>query len=109
MNQDKATEKLAGVKYAGAVHTPGPWEVQSNMEIIVDATGLKVCDIEPDYRTIEQSDANARLIAAAPDLLEACNEALEWLRIAALPGLETTRNRIQSTLDAAIRKATERE
>ncbi len=58
-------------------HTPGPWfcENGDNRWTIWDDEGMAcICDvhagIEPD-----PSEANARLIAAAPDLLAAC-EAL---------------------------------
>ena len=51
-------------------HTPGPWEI---------AKGKTYCAIRTDDRVIADmrlvglhyNDANARLIAAAPDLLEA--------------------------------------
>jgi hypothetical protein len=42
-------------------HTPGPWEIRGD---VIEAGGEIVCD-PFDNR------ANARLIAAAPDLLEA--------------------------------------
>ncbi len=74
-------------------HTPGPWRVgtygttvmtgrplvQANDTIcslytpIHSGVGLLV--LQPDVR-IEQFDANARLIAAAPDLLQAAKCAL---------------------------------
>jgi hypothetical protein len=50
-------------------HTPGPWEFlppdDGNCGAITAKTGW-ICDFAE-----EPSDANARLIAAAPDLLEA--------------------------------------
>jgi hypothetical protein len=57
-------------------HTPGPWERYGNV-IQSDSTGIVVCEIEEsgkdDYRpnSIKESQANARLIAVAPELLEA--------------------------------------
>ena len=57
-------------------HTPGPWRASS--QCIVEPTNATVaitmanaCD------SVEQRDANARLIAAAPDLLEALKDLLD--------------------------------
>jgi hypothetical protein len=49
-----------------AKHTPGPWRVE-----IIGTFGYTV--VGPAK---EQSEANAHLIAAAPELLEACRRAL---------------------------------
>lgn len=57
-------------------HTAGPWHVFKDE--INDGDGLTVARVVrfvPLYR--EQSDANARLIAAAPDLLEACKAIVD--------------------------------
>ena len=48
-------------------HTPGPWKVSSSGNDIENAYGAGVCALYAD----ESSEANARLIAAAPELLEA--------------------------------------
>lgn len=83
----------AGEKTAGAKHTPGPWTSGSaRTGRVFGADGYEVCDptqgphLHVDYdsdrghwattpgayvdRTDEEIEANARLIAAAPDLLE---------------------------------------
>ncbi len=60
-------------------HTPGPWHVdpdpRPNMEWnnhIYAANGLAVCFMaHSDGKADERDQANARLIAAAPELLEA--------------------------------------
>jgi len=50
-------------------HTPGPWHVNSFGQIL-DKHGDQIADLEnSDFP--EQEDANAPLIAAAPDLLAA--------------------------------------
>jgi hypothetical protein len=58
-------------------HTPGPWEVCEDAEggqtVIRDATGFAICS--EWHFLIESSLANARLIAAAPELLEVCIHA----------------------------------
>ena len=59
-----------------ASHTPGPWIVQKE-DVSIYAGSIRVADVrgwgglqyKPDGA--EEMDANARLIAAAPDLLGA--------------------------------------
>lgn len=58
-------------------HTPGPWEVGSFSSVnAISDTNVKfrIADATNEYIGIDQSDANARLIAAAPELLEALEE-----------------------------------
>jgi hypothetical protein len=64
------------------VHAPAatPWFIVDNVEgreigyrAIVDADGFTVCDPSP------MGEANARLISAAPDLLEALCTALPFV------------------------------
>lgn len=58
-------------------HTAGPWSVNRKVNRFVDAgpngDGLiTICDCDPiDEMTPAQAEANARLIATAPELLEA--------------------------------------
>ena len=71
-----------------AKHTEGPWVI--NFE---DANGLKnaVCHVESGIQTIcrvslpfpfdtnyDERDANARLIAAAPEMLDVLQAEEEW-------------------------------
>lgn len=64
-----------------ANHTPGPWKAyrQNHHQIpahqIEDAAHMLVA-YTGHTRTPGQADANATLIAAAPDLLSACKAAL---------------------------------
>ena len=61
-------------------HTPGPWMVDAMGNVW--ASNTKVCDMaerpiqDSAYRAKElgEHEANARLIAAAPDLLEALKD-----------------------------------
>jgi len=77
-------------------HTPGPWAVADVGEVVVCATGRTLCDVYSSPATgDEQADADAHLIAAAPDMLA----ALELL----LPYLEDCR--MDSEARAAIAKA----
>lgn len=90
-----------------AEHTPGPWSLgptagigQRGQLYIVDADGVRVADCEAEKiserrfaRSMAEDAANARLIAAAPDLLavlediaygcghERCH-AYPWIRAA---------------------------
>jgi hypothetical protein len=68
-------------------HTPEPWVVGWNgdtgdyddgLGVVAVARG-GICDMGPRIRPDEEILANARLIAAAPDLLEACETALTVL------------------------------
>lgn len=63
-------------------HTPGPWHIAThgasdtgNM-LIKPMPGMVVCEIEP----LDEALANARLIAAAPELFEALKTINEWSR-----------------------------
>lgn len=71
-----------------ATHTPGPWRVEDVTEVIATLpTGekLSICltaDVElwDDYRGGKNA-ANARLIAASPSLLAACEARLDKSRM----------------------------
>ena len=96
-----------------ATHTPGPWELQerpstSDHEPIKAANGDFVAYALRQLRTEDAAipvdpteRANARLIAAAPELLEA-------LQVIA-PDFYLLPTRVQAIARAAIAKATGRE
>lgn len=57
-------------------HTPGPWVVDPCWDILGntdDGNGM-VCQITTDAVPRAEAEANARLIAAAPELLEALRD-----------------------------------
>lgn len=74
-------------------HTPGPWKVitakdmscvGSDFRSVIGLNGEEIIDMlndgcasDPSFDYICLSEANARLIAAAPELLEACLSILE--------------------------------
>jgi hypothetical protein len=65
-------------------HTPGPWAVhpvRARVDAFNSGDALPVCELlwPTDERTEEETEANAALIAAAPDLLEALREAVKWI------------------------------
>lgn len=64
-------------------HTPGPWRVNKYRSIGAGEHGTKpiVAHVEPFYgddTRYGDDTANARLIAAAPELLAALNELLKF-------------------------------
>ena len=62
-----------------AQHTPGPWTIGGDL-ISNQKSREEICKVLSRWRERmfspdqETANANARLIAAAPDLLEACKE-----------------------------------
>lgn len=63
-------------------HTPGPWGIiWTNGTIVIDANGGKT-DIAHVVNRVNRdiTEANARLIAAAPELLSALRSILDWGR-----------------------------
>ena len=70
-------------------HTPGPWYDVGAWVEVEDGKVAEICSCNPDDfdqkrlgRTYNEMCANARLIAAAPDMLEAlmmCDEAMDYM------------------------------
>ena len=62
-----------------ATHTPGPWETSrdavpdghTQITVYAEGSGERVA-------TVFQTEANARLIAAAPELFEALEDVVKW-------------------------------
>lgn len=64
-------------------HTPGPWHFNATTGAVLSTAGA-VCALSFDgAESLEQEAANARLIAAAPELLRCAVMALEELQEAA--------------------------
>ena len=62
-------------------HTPGPWMIAESDERFVYALNEKgfnrfCAQVQDAHTDISELQANARLIAAAPELLEALNRAV---------------------------------
>jgi len=91
-------------------HTPGPWEAEFGESVhVLDHERGRICTVNwlrgPHgsfgRRTDAEGEANARLIAAAPEMLRAlieCLSELEGARFYSLPAQRMAR--------AAIAKAT---
>ena len=102
---------------ADVKHTPGPWTsypcalerysqvITANGAMVQIAMTKEVYGDRRTYEPGEETTANARLIAAAPDLLE----ALQWL-VDILPDPDLDNDELQRTWTrrarAAIAKAT---
>ena len=91
-------------------HTPGPWKVAKPSRSHANGNpmyGLVGPEIVADYEDWGFTEANARLIAAAPDLLEALKEANKELEYLNDPkGFVSMRQeRIMEKARAAIAKA----
>lgn len=98
-------------------HTPGPWRIESWASILhICANGHTgaIADIHQDLgvpyndkEALAVRDANARLIAAAPDLLEALQTATRLLRLLNAPGTNDPIEAAVYKANAAITKATQ--
>lgn len=80
--------KHAITKEQAAKHTPGPWKLDGVWGLVIGPKGQEICAIHarlPEVPT-EQAKENARLIAAAPDLLEACRKLLAFLESTIIKG-----------------------
>lgn len=61
--------------------TPGPWHIHKRYPFWVDdSEGRRIVDVEGSRLDVEEAKANARLIAASPELLEACKFAAEHMQ-----------------------------
>lgn len=81
----KKCAAAASMEYGNMTeHTKGPWRIDcwhgqhdECGALIVGANGERICDTAGEfYLRPSECIANARLIAAAPDLLHACKHAL---------------------------------
>ena len=85
-------------------HTPGPWRYEYEPgycgELLAEASGTTLAEF-----VTEPSEANARLIAAAPELLEALKLMVEQFTKGSAPStVKDSEARIKA--HAAIAKAT---
>lgn len=86
-------------------HTPGPWKVwthpRNENEVYVDgANGRSVCYVIHDDDERKEQKADAVLIAAAPDLLEALKAYQEANRVS-----NDSQAELYEMAEAAIAKA----
>lgn len=95
-------------------HTAGPWDIiqetLDRIDIITcdkdgDPNGRIACIIRVAWCNADEENANAQLIAAAPDLLEACRVALIQIR-QDNDDRKSEHRLTQYQIEAAINKAT---
>ena len=99
------------IKEKPATHTPGPWDYTLADETSsggVYGNEKCVCDIIPkelqvayDCEEVEIANANARLIAAAPELLEQCKlfeKCLTYLINSGDSGADLERDKLREVL-----------
>lgn len=58
-------------------HTPGPWDVQGDTYVTVNSLIIAHCK-QAGRTSLDEAMANARLIAAAPDLLAALEKVIDY-------------------------------
>ncbi|WP_375272079.1 hypothetical protein [Sphingomonas sp.] len=93
-------------------HTPGPWAVSKKKQRRVTANGIQICNAilrnqggpkaKTHMKDEHEAEANACLIAAAPDLLAALDALRNHLSGAPKP---TTLLALLANADLAIAKA----
>lgn len=90
MSDEKATKgQQTGHQIAPVVHTPGPWTIRHGTNIFAARTDVGhegcICNTGSHGSNHQdcgpENEANARLIAAAPDMLEALEQALQWIEV----------------------------
>ena len=89
-----------------SAHTPGPWAISPPMERCSLGDGLYVqreADGTPTAFASSGNLADARLLAAAPELLAACKAAIEEFR----EFMPTTAGDTLTMCEAAVAKAEE--
>jgi len=102
-------------------HTPGPWDVQqlASCQAIQAGPKIRIChlpdhiehdgepcgSIESQDKTQDEIDANARLIAAAPELLAALRDLQTYLDECNPFAGPAVVGILRSKVDAAIAKA----
>lgn len=90
-------------------HTQGPWSYIGNGDVV--AKSDKYCGGEKDIASVfltvnDEDEANARLIAAAPELLEALKEIVSQIDQGGAGGKVFSRDACIAQARAAISKAT---
>lgn len=63
-------------------HTPGPWSIDASGELVIGSasTGTQASDFSNGVQDYPEALANLKLAAAAPELLEALEDALDYRR-----------------------------
>jgi len=99
-------------------HTEGPWSISENSYEIISkelnsVTRVAIClnnfklgdSIETTLKRISESHANAKLIVAAPELLEVCIRIVESYEMKELKGMSKRDLEFYEICKGAINKA----
>lgn len=62
------------------MHTKGPWKAPENLYRITSKNNI-ICIVEHTFITRDEFEANRKLIAAAPDLVEALESLVHWYEV----------------------------
>lgn len=93
---------------ASTTHTPGPWHHDRRDILTADGRCIaEVCSGGAD--SLEEADANGRLIAAAPELLRVARlalEELEWLSVHTPPAMRADLRRVIAAATSASTSTT---
>ena len=87
-------------------HTPGPWLAQ--FCDVYEVKGMtRIADVLPRNKSdwIAEDHANARLIAAAPDLLAVCEQAVQFVAKYTADHESVIGQRMLNKMLAAIKQA----
>lgn len=63
-----------------SAHTPGPWHLSPLSRHVIAASGLPIARMDDLECPIQQREANAHLLAAAPTMLAALQEARKYIQ-----------------------------
>lgn len=94
-------------------HTKGPWEIGSGMynadtndyDVVVTSEARDICTVETFFG---DAQANACLIASAPNMLDALEMVSEALELVGLGGNDHAyHRRVEKAVNEAIQKAKE--
>ncbi len=85
--------RLKGLRIMSAKHTPGDWRLSAGKTGVVDQNGILIASAQYNsardprgVRSMAEQAANARLIAAAPALLAALEDCVNyWAAGAPIP------------------------
>lgn len=105
-SRERGEAAAATPKSAAPKHTPGPWFLSRTMEQ-VESAGPSIARViyGTRHESLAEFAANARLIAAAPDLLAACRLALATHSLSESEPGGPKLSDVSKALRAAISKA----
>lgn len=61
-----------------STHPPAPWEIHGATNVTA-GDAYYICELNVAKLGFDQAAANARLIAAAPDMLKVLESTLDWI------------------------------